>query len=51
MDDLTGKVDSAGPPTGVLTADEWNQLAQELLGIIQTWGGMTPTDADTDQIG
>lgn len=51
MDNLTGKVDSAGPPTGVLTADEWNQLAQELLNIIESWGGMTSSGAADDQLG
>lgn len=51
MNDLTGKVDSAGPPTGVLTADEWNQLAEEIRALIFDWGGMTPSGGDLAQIG
>jgi hypothetical protein len=34
MDDLTGKVDSTGPPLGRLTADEFTQIPQELQNVI-----------------
>ena len=51
MEDLSGKVDSAGPPTGVLPASEWNQLGEELRALIQDWGGMTPAAGTLDQIG
>ena len=50
MDNLDGKVDSAGPPTGVLTAAEWNQLANELKNFIDSHTAQTPASGDLNQL-
>lgn len=50
MDDLTGKVDSAGPPDGQLAAAEWNQLAAEIEWL-RAYGGAAATNADLEQVG
>lgn len=50
MRDLTNKVDSAGPPTGQLTAAEWIDLAQELKTLIETYTAQTSSSADLLQI-
>jgi hypothetical protein len=49
MDDLTGKLDSSGPPDGQLTAAEWNQLAQEIVNFL-TFSAITSSGADLNQI-
>lgn len=49
MQDLTGKVDSAGPPTGELPAAEWNQLAQEVKNLF-LYATLTSSGADLEQV-
>lgn len=50
MQDLTGKVDSAGPPTGQLPAAEWNELASEHKSLIVTYTGQTMSSGDLLQL-
>lgn len=49
MQDLTGKVDSAGPPTGQLQAAEWNEVAEELKNLAY-YSGVTLSGADLEQL-
>lgn len=49
MDDLTGKVDSSGPPDGQLAAAEWNQLAQEVVNLLG-YATLTASGADLEQV-
>lgn len=50
MEDLTGKVDSAGPPTGQLTAAEWNHFLTEIKNLIATLTGQTMSSGDLLQL-
>lgn len=50
MQDLSGKIDNAGPPDGQLTADEWNDLFAELSNFL-IWAGLSFNAGDDSQLG
>lgn len=50
MEDLTGKIDGGSGAAGVLPADQWNQLPNEIQNVIIALG-QTLSNSDLNQLG